>query len=77
MQEWTLRLVVYVRPNAQQTSVGGIFDADLVIEVRTTARQGRAADSVLHALADALNLEANRVTFTRGLEPTKEDRPRR
>jgi uncharacterized protein len=51
-----MRAAIRVRPGSGRTLVGGRYDDALVVRVRERAVDGRATESALRALAEALGV---------------------
>jgi uncharacterized protein (TIGR00251 family) len=61
-----VRVSVRVRPGSSAIAVGGSHDGALVVRVRAPAREGRATEEALRALADALGVAGREVRLVRG-----------
>jgi uncharacterized protein len=61
-----MRAAIRVRPGSGRTVVGGRYDEALVVRVRERAVDGRATESALRALADALGVRRAGVTLVSG-----------
>jgi uncharacterized protein len=61
-----VRVVVWVRPGASRTVVGGSHDGALVIKVGARAVDGQATAAALQALAKALGVRQRDVLLVTG-----------
>lgn len=61
-----MRLTVRVKPGSSRTGVGGDHDGALVIRVTARAVDGKATESALRALAEALGVRRSEVTLVTG-----------
>ncbi|WP_151084358.1 DUF167 domain-containing protein [Nocardioides cynanchi] len=61
-----MRAAIRVKPGAGRTVVGGRYDDALVVRVRERAVDGRATESALRALAEALGLRRADVRLVTG-----------
>lgn len=61
-----MRAAIRVRPGSGRTVVGGRYDDALVVRVRERAVDGRATESALRALADALGVRRAGVRVVSG-----------
>lgn len=61
-----MRVGIHVRPGAARRRVGGTHDGALVVAVTEPARDGRATEAALRALAEALGVARTRLTLAFG-----------
>lgn len=62
----TLRLSIYVQPNARTTDVAGLHGEDLKIRIAAPAMDNKANVALAQFLAQALGVPPGRVTVLRG-----------
>jgi uncharacterized protein YggU (UPF0235/DUF167 family) len=61
-----VRVVIWVRPGATRTRVGGSYGAALVVKVAARAVEGKATEAALAALAAALGMRRRDVRLVSG-----------
>lgn len=62
-----MRIAIRVKPGAARTSVGGRFGDALVVAVTPHARDGKATEAALRAVADALGTSRSAVILVAGV----------
>ncbi len=66
LDDGAVRVVVWVRPGASRTVVGGSHDGALVVRVGALAVDGQATAAALQALAKALGVPRRAVLLVSG-----------
>ena len=61
-----MRVVIWVKPGAAVTSVGGSRDGSLVVRVGAKAVKGQATEAALKAVAEAFVVRRRAVTLVSG-----------
>ena len=61
-----MRLTVRVKPGSSRTGVGGDHDGALIVRVTARAVDGKATESALRALAEALGVRRSEVNLVTG-----------
>ena len=61
-----MRVVVWVKPGASETAVGGSMDGSLVVRVTAKAVEGKATEAALKAVAEAFAVRRRAVTVVTG-----------
>ena len=62
----TLRLSVYVQPNARRSAVAGLHGADLKVAIAAPAVDNKANRALVQFLAEALDVPASSVSVRSG-----------
>ena len=61
-----MRVVIWVKPGASGTSVGGSLDGSLVVRVAAKAVEGQATEAALKAVAQAFGVRRRAVSLVSG-----------
>lgn len=66
-----MRLTLTVKSNAKEIRVERVSDTELKVWVKAPAREGKANDAVVHAVAEYLGVAHSRVRVVKGQKSKK------
>lgn len=66
-----MRLTITVKPNAKHSRVERVSDIELKVWVNAPAKEGKANEAVVAAVADYLQIPKSQLTILKGLRGKK------
>lgn len=66
-----MKLTLTVKPNAKDTRVERVDETELKVWVKAQAKEGKANEAVVAAVADYLGIPKSRITIVKGLRGKK------